>query len=98
MNAPTKAACIEAMNDFEKEFDAKYPKAVNCLRKDEEALMTPYGFPAQQWTHLRTSNPIDSTFATVRLRQRVTKGAGSRKRALLMAFKLIEMASKRCGD
>ncbi|MCP4444402.1 MAG: hypothetical protein GY811_03535 [Myxococcales bacterium] len=51
MNAPTKAACIEAMNDFEKEFDTKYPKAVKCLRKDEEALMTSYDFPAQQWTH-----------------------------------------------
>lgn len=95
MNAPTRASCLEAMDEFEKEFDAKYPKAVRCLRKDEDELMTFYDFPAQQWTHLRTTNPIESTFATVRLRQRVTKGAGSRKKALLMAFKLIEMASKR---
>ncbi len=95
MHAPTKATCRESMDAFEEELGAKYPKAVMCLRKDQEELMTFYDFPAQQWTHLRTTNPIESTFATVRLRQRVTKGAGSRKKALLMAFKLIEMASKR---
>lgn len=101
MNAPTRADSKRAMDDFEEEYGAKYPKAVTCLRKDEDALTTFYDFPAQQWIHLRTSNPIESTFATVRLRQRVTKGAGTRMKALLMAFKLIEMASKRwrrlCG-
>lgn len=95
MNAPTQATCREALDAFEEELGPKYPKAVTCLRKNEDQLMTLYDFPAQQWTHLRTTNPIESTFATVRLRQRVTKGAGSRKKALLMAFKLIEMASKR---
>ena len=95
MNAATRDDCHDAMDDFEAAFGAKYPKAVTCLRKDEEALTAFYDFPAQQWVHLRTSNPIESTFATVRLRQRVTKGAGTRNKALLMAFKLIVMASKR---
>lgn len=95
MNAATRDDCHDAMADFEAAFGAKYPKAVTCLQKDKEALTAFYDFPAQQWVHLRTSNPIESTFATVRLRQRVTKGAGTRNKALLMAFKLILMASKR---
>ncbi len=90
-----QATCREAIDVFEEEFAAKYPKAIACICKDKEELMTIYEFPAQQWTHLRTTNPIESTFATVRLRQRVTRGAGSRRKALLMAFKLIETASKR---
>ena len=95
MKAPTKTDCKKAVNRFIAEFKDKYPKASHCLEKDFEALTTFYDFPAPQWIHLRTGNPIESTFATVRLRQRVTKGAGSRNKALLMAFKLIEMASKR---
>lgn len=95
MNAPTRKESDKAIKRFSDEFRAKYLKAVETLTKDKDALQTLYDFPAEQWQHIRTTNPIESTFATVRLRQRVTKGAGSRNKALLMAFKLIEMASKR---
>ena len=74
---------------------AKYAKAVKCLTKDREALLTFFDYPAEHWKHLRTTNVIESTFATVRLRQRVTKGAGNRTKALTMAFKLLEMAQQR---
>ena len=77
------------------EFEAKYPKAAACLAADREALLAFFDFPAEHWRHLRTSNLIESPFATVRLRQRVTKGAGSRTKGLLMAFKLLEMAQRR---
>lgn len=80
---------------FAEEYGAKYPKAVESLRRDEEKLLTFYAFPAEHWRHLRTTNPIESPFATVRLRQRVTKGAGSRSKGLAMAFKLLLMAQKR---
>jgi putative transposase len=73
----------------------KYPKAVTTLEQDAEALLTFFDFPAEHWKHLRTSNVIESPFATVRLRQRVTKGAGSRTKGLLMAYKLLEMAQAR---
>jgi transposase-like protein len=95
MNAETKADALEEMEKFEADFGAKYDKAVACLRKDEDALLTFFDFPAEHWRHLRTTNVIESPFATVRLRQRVTKGAGSRTKALLMAFKLLEMAELR---
>ena len=75
--------------------DAKYPKAVASLRRDEAELLTFFDFPAEHWLHLRTGNVIESPFATVRLRQRVTKGAGSRQKGLLMAFKLLLMARDR---
>ena len=65
------------------------------LRRDETELLTFFDFPAQHWLHLRTGNVIESPFATVRLRQRVTKGAGSRQKGLLMAFKLLAMAERR---
>jgi transposase-like protein len=84
-----------ALEAFAVEFGAKYPKAVECLREDGELLCTVFDFPAEHSTHLRTTNPIESPFSTVRLRQRVTKGAGSRSKALLMAFKLLEMAQQR---
>ena len=80
---------------FEQVFGAKYPRAVETLRRDQDRLLSFYDFPAEHWKHLRTSNPVESTFATVRLRQRVTKGPGSRKRGLLMAFKLLDMAGQR---
>lgn len=80
---------------FAEEYGAKYPKAVESLRRDEEKLLTFYAFPAEHWRHLRTTNPIESPFATVRLRQRVTKGAGSRAKGLAMAFKLLLMAQER---
>jgi putative transposase len=63
-------------------YSAKYPQAIKCLTKDREALMTFYDFPAEHWIHLRTTNPIESTFATVRLGHRRTKGNGNRKACL----------------
>lgn len=80
---------------FADEYGAKYPKAVESLRRDEDKLLTFYSLPAEHWRHLRTTNPIESPFATVRLRQRVTKGAGSRTKGLTMAFKLLLMAQER---
>jgi putative transposase len=88
----TKEDATKAMEKFVATYQAKYPKAVECLIKDKEELLAFYDFPAEHWQHLRTSNPIESTFATVRLRTSKTKGAGSRKACLAMAFKLVESA------
>jgi len=95
MNAPTRAAAEEGIERFEADYGAKYPKAVQSLRRDEEALLSFYDFPAEHWKHIRTTNPIESSFSTVRLRQRVTKGPGSSNRGCLMAFKLLAMAQER---
>jgi len=95
MEAPTRAEAEAGIDAFAAEYDAKYPKAVASLRRDQAQLLTFYDFPAEHWRHLRTTNIIESPFATVRLRQRVTKGAGSRTKALLMAFKLLAMAEER---
>jgi len=95
MYAETKEQAEEYIDRFAGEFSAKYDKAVQCLVKDRQALLTLYDFPAEHWKHLRTTNTIESAFSTVRLRQRVTKGAGSRTKALTMAFKLLEMAQLR---
>jgi transposase-like protein len=95
MNAPTRAEAETGIDAFAAEYDAKYPKAVASLRRDQAQLLTFYDFPAEHWRHLRTTNIIESPFATVRLRQRVTKGAGSRTKALMMAFKLLAMAEER---
>jgi hypothetical protein len=81
--------------EFARVFGQKYPKAVAKLVKDQEPLLTFYDFPAAHWIHLRTVNPIESTFATVRLRTQVTKGAGSRRRGLVMAYKLLDAAQAR---
>ncbi len=92
----------ETLKDAEKAFDhflekysAKYPKACECLTKDRDVLLTFYDFPAEHWLHLRTTNPIESTFATIRLRHRRTKGSGSRRTSLAMMFKLAQSAEKR---
>lgn len=95
MQAPTRAEAETGIDAFAAEYDAKYPKAVTSLRRDQAQLLTFYDFPAEHWRHLRTTNIIESPFATVRLRQRVTKGAGSRTKALMMAFKLLAMAEER---
>jgi transposase-like protein len=95
MYAETRRHAADALEAFAEEFQAKYPKAVECLREDEERLCAHFDFPAEHWKHLRTTNVIESPFSTVRLRQRVTKGAGSRTKALLMAFKLLDMAQQR---
>jgi putative transposase len=95
MQAPTRTEADAGIDAFAAEYDAKYPKAVASLRRDQAQLLTFYDFPAEHWRHLRTTNIIESPFATVRLRQRVTKGAGSRTKALMMAFKLLAMAEER---
>jgi putative transposase len=93
--APTQADARKALERFRDEFDAKYPKAVAKLDKDWNALTAFYDFPAEHWRHLRTTNPIESSFATVKLRTKVTKGAGSKKAALAMAYKLLDAAQER---
>jgi transposase-like protein len=95
MYAEKRADAVKALEGFAAEYGTKYPKAVECVQRDREKLLTFFEFPAEHWKHLRTSNPIESPFATVRLRQRVTKGAGSRAKGLLMAFKLLDMAERR---
>ena len=95
MYAPTRDEAEEGIDRFEAEYGAKYPKAVASLRRDQDRLLTFFAFPAEHGKHIRTSNPIESSFSTVRLRQRVTKGPGSRKRGLLMAYKLLRMAGER---
>jgi transposase-like protein len=84
-----------AFDLFVEKYGAKYDKATDCLTKDREVLLTFYDFPAQHWKHIRTTNPIESTFATVRLRTERAKGCLSRKTALAMAFKLVMAAQKR---
>jgi len=93
--AETKAVAETAFDLFVTTFEAKYPKATACLTKDRDVLLTFYDFPAEHWRHLRTTNPIESTFATVRLRHRRTKGSGSRTACLTMVFKLVLAAEKR---
>jgi transposase-like protein len=95
MAAETRVEAQALIERFDSDYGTKYPKAVESLRKDEEKLLTYYDLPAEHWRHLRTTNPIESPFATVRLRQRVTKGAGSRTKGLTMAFKLLLMAQER---
>ena len=83
-----------AMDTFAEKYSAKYEKAVTCLTKDREALLAFYDFPGEHWDHLRTGNPIESVFATVRHRTVRTKGALSQKTAKLMVFKLVQAAAK----
>jgi putative transposase len=95
MEAPTRGDARAGLERFREEFDARYPKAVAKLDKDWTALSVFYDFPAEHWRHLRTTNPIESSFATVKLRTKVTKGAGSKKAALAMAHKLLDAAQER---
>jgi putative transposase len=85
----------KAFDLFVATYEAKYPKAVECLVKDRGVLLTFYDFPAEHWVHIRTTNPIESVFATVRLRHAKTKGSGSRTACLTMVYKLMESASKK---
>jgi transposase-like protein len=93
--AETKAAAEASFDLFGETFGAKYEAAVTCLAKDRKELLTFYDFPAEHWLHLRTTNPIESTFASVRLRTNKTKGAGSRIACLTMVFKLALSAQQR---
>jgi len=93
--AETRELAHQAFDTFLAKYQAKYGDACDCLRKDREELLTFYDFPAEHWIHLRTTNPIESTFATIRLRHRRTKGSGTRKASLTMMFKLAQAAQKR---
>ena len=93
--AATRDAAYRAFDLFVKSYEAKFPKAVACLAKDRDELLAFYDFPAEHWKHLRTTNPIESTFATVRLRTKRTKGSGSRVACLTMVFKLVQSAERK---
>ena len=93
--APTRADACRAFDAFIAAFRAKYLKAAGCLEKDKDELLAFYDFPAEHWQHIRTTNPIESTFATVRLRTRKTKASGSRAACLAMVYKLMESASRK---
>jgi putative transposase len=92
--AESREAAEEAFDHFVTKYGAKYDKAVTCLTKDREALLTFYDFPAEHWKHVRTTNPIESTFATVRLRTAKTKGCLSRQTALAMVYRLAKSAER----
>lgn len=94
-NAEDRRHALDAVNAFDAVYGAKFPKAVAKITDDVEELLAFYNYPAEHWIHLRTTNPIESTFATVRHRTKVTKGPGSRAAGLAMAFKLIESAQAR---
>jgi putative transposase len=94
-NVEDREHAERAVTAFEADYGAKWPKAVAKITDDVDVLLAFYDYPPEHWVHLRTTNPIESTFATVRLRQRVTKGPGSRAAGVAMAFKLIESAQTR---
>lgn len=91
----TKEEANKSFDFFIETYQAKYPNATECLAKDRETLLAFYDFPAEHWRHIRTTNPIESTFATVKLRTAKTRGCLSRKTAFTMVFKLLESAQKR---
>ncbi len=93
--AEGRKAAEDAFDRFIAKYGAKHDKAVTCLTKDREVLLTFYDFPAEHWKHVRTTNPIESTFATVRLRTDKTKGCLSRQTALAMVYKLAKSAERR---
>ncbi len=93
--AETRAVAEKAVDFFLEAYGPKYDKAVACLEKDRDVLLTFYDFPAEHWKHLRSTNPIESTFATVRLRTTKTKGCLSRQTAMTMVFKLCQSAAKK---
>ena len=93
--AETRGEAERAFEKFGATYRAKHPRAVECLEKDREELLAFYDFPAEHWKHLRTTNPIESTFATVRLRTKRTKGSGSAAACLSMVFKLAQAAERK---
>lgn len=93
--AETKKEAEIAFNNTLECYSAKYPKAMECLQKDRKELLAFYNFPAEHWVHIRTTNPVESTFATVRLRSKRSKNCGSRDTTLAMVFKLMESAQKK---
>jgi len=93
--AESRDEAHKAFDHTVKRFEAKYPKAMNCLQKDKDSMLAFYDFPAEHWSHIRTTNPIESTFATVRHRTNKTRNCVSRKTILAMVFKLVQSAQKR---
>lgn len=93
--AESKESALKAYELFDKNYGAKYTKATDCLRKDKEEMLAFYDFPAEHWLSIRTTNPIEPTFATIRLRTNKTKSCGSRNTTLSMAFKLAQLAEKK---
>jgi len=93
--ADTKDEAEKAFDNALECYDTKYPKAMECLRKDRDELLAFYDFPAEHWVHIRTTNPIESTFATVRLRSKRSKNCGSRDTTLAMVYKLMESAQRK---
>jgi putative transposase len=91
----TRENAFKAFDNFMEKYQAKYEGACECLKKDRDELMAFYDFPAEHWKHLRTTNPIESTFATIRLRHRRTKGNGTRQASLTMMFKLGQVAERK---
>ncbi len=94
-NAEGRDHADRAIESFARTYGAKWPKAVAKITDDRDDLLAFYDFPAEPWIHLRTTNPIESTFSTVKLRTKVTRGAGSPAAALAMVFKLVESAQAR---
>jgi putative transposase len=94
-DAEDRGHAVAAAKRFDAELRSRWPKAADKIHDDLDRLLTFYDFPAEHWLHLKTSNPIESTFSTVWLRTKVTKGPGSRAAGLAMAFKLIESARDR---
>jgi len=92
--AETRDEAHKAFDHCVERFGAKYPKAMECLAKDKTEMLVFYDYPAENWTHIRTTNPIESVFATVRLRTYKMKNCGSRITTLMVAFKLMETAQK----
>ena len=93
--AETREGAHRAFNGMLDRFSSKYPKAMECLDKDRDELLAFYDFPAEHWVHIRTTNPIESAFSTVRLRTKRTRGCGSRDTTLAMVYKLLQSAQKR---
>ena len=94
MYAENKAACVERIDRLAARLEGDHPRAAAALRDDMERLFTFFAFPKEHWKHLRTTNPIESTFSTVKLRTKATRGAGSRAAGLAMAFQLIQVAQR----
>ena len=96
--APTQKEAFKAYESFLDLYQTKYSKACDCLKKDKDVLFQFYQFPAEHWSHIRTTNPIESLFATVRHRTRQTKGCGSTQATLAMVFQLVRVAEKKWSD
>ena len=95
MYTPDRESALKEIAVFEKEYSARYAKAVETLTKDQGRMLTFFDFPAEHWLHLRTTNPIESTFATVKARTKKTKRAGLREAGLAMAWKRLLAAEQR---